>query len=1022
MKKCLLILFTCLLSVTAWSQERIVAGKVTATEDGLPIPGVNVVIQGTSKGTATDVDGNYSLTLGPGENTLVFTFVGYKTATVDVTNRTAVDFSLELDVTALDEIVVVGYGTQREKDLTSAITTIKAEDIAKTPTGQAMQALQGRVPGLQVVSSGLPGDAPTVRVRGIGSYPRKDLAGVPLNTEAPLYVVDGMFFDNIDFLNTSDIATISVLKDASAAAIYGVRASNGVVLIETKTGEFNQKAQITYDGYYGMQVAQNVLKMANTEQFTNMALESGSPSDADYIANAMQRYGRSRINPNVPAVNTDWYKEIIRPAPIQNHSLSVTGGSENTTYSIGASYFSQDGILDTENNFERFTLRSRIDYQANDWLKIGGNVNISNATRYGKDIVAQTGEAWKVAYYAVPIMPVYDEANEAAWPVRYASAQTLGYRDGKNPFTVMDYNRNQLKMKKLLANFYVKIDLIQDKLSFQTTYNTGSVFQNERNIDLPYFLTNNAQTAISAIVKKSENFYNQIWDNVLTYNESFGDHHLSVMAGTSFRDEAWDMLTMRGEDLLSPLQEKSWYISQANTIKTENVDDNGRRVYGMSYFGRISYNFKDKYLLYGTMRADGTSKYQEKWGYFPSVGAGWVISEEDFMGGVAVINFLKLRGGWGMLGNDKIEPSSGANTLTLPTTAINGQLVTGSVSTTTFSYLQWELTEEWNVGLTSRMLENRLSVDADYYVRDTKDAAITLRSVTGDTFLRSMGIIRNSGMELGLTWNDDLANGLTYTIGANMATLKNEARDLYGQLYIDGGSAEFRQRTMVGEPLLAFYGYEVAGVYQNTGQIEADPIATAMNNAAPNSIVPGDFMYKDSNNDGVINDDDRIVLGSYFPSFTYGANLGVGYKNFDLSVNLMGQTGNKILNRKRGEIIWTPDGNMDADLAINRWHGEGTSNKYPSSAGLRKGWNQKMSDYFVEDGSFFRIQNVNLAYNIRGKELLGAKMPDARISLTAERPLTLFNYNGFNPEVADGVDMQTYPIPAVYTIGLNIKF
>jgi len=315
-----------------------------------------------------------------------------------------------------------------------------------------------------------------------------------------------------------------------------------------------------------------------------------------------------------------------------------------------------------------------------------------------------------------------------------------------------------------------------------------------------------------------------------------------------------------------------------------------------------------------------------------------------------------------------------------------------------------------------------LSVDADYYVRDTKDAAITLRSVTGDTFLRSLGIFRNSGFEFALGWTDALTNGLTYTIGANAATLKNEARDLYGQAYIDGGTAEFRQRTIVGEPLLAFFGYEVAGVYQNIQQIESDPIANAMNIAAPNSIVPGDFIYKDKNNDGVINDDDRTVLGSYFPSFTYGANLGVGYKNFDLTVNLMGQTGNKILNRKRGEIIWTPDGNMDADLAINRWHGEGTSNKYPSSAGLRKGWNQKMSDYFVEDGSFFRIQNVNLAYNIRGKELFGSKMPDTRISLTAERPLTVFSYNGFNPEVADGVDMQTYPIPAVYTIGLNVKF
>lgn len=1024
MKRLLLTaLVPILLCATAWGQnEKIVTGKVTSADDGSGLPGVNVVVQGTTKGSSTDADGNYSIQLASGENTLVFTFVGYQTATVDVTNRTTADVVLEADITSLEEVVVVGYGTQREKDLTSAISTIKTEDIVKTPTGQAMQSLQGKVPGLQIVSSGQPGASPTVRVRGVGSYPRNDLEGVPLNTEAPLYVVDGMFFDNIDFLNTSDIASISVLKDASAAAIYGVRAANGVVLIETKTGKYNQKAQISYDGYYGVQVAQNVMKMANAEQFTNMALESGSPADAGFIENAMQRYGRSRINPNVPDVNTDWYKEILRVAPIQNHSLSVTGGGENTTYSLGASYFSQDGILDTQNNFERFTLRSRIDYQANNWLKIGGNVNISNATKYGQDIVAQNGEAWKVAYFAVPIMPVYDEANEAAWPTKYASAQTLGYRDGKNPFPLMDFNRNQLRQKKLLTNFYVKVDLLPDKLSFQSSYNLGATFQNERNVDLPYFLTNGAQTAISAIVKKSETYFNQIWDNVLTYDENFGNHFVTVMAGTSFRDEAWDMLKARGEDLLSPSQEKSWYIAQANSIKTEDVDDNGRRVYGISYFGRLSYNFNDRYLVYGTMRADGTSKYQEKWGYFPSVGAGWVISEENFMSDIGGIDFLKIRGGWGKLGNDKIEPSNGANTLTLPTTALNGQLVTGAVSSTSFAYLQWELTEEWNVGVTSRLLNERLSVDADYYVRDTKDAAITLRSTTGDTFLRSNGIIRNSGFEVALNWHDNLDNGLTYTIGANFATLKNESRDLYGQPYIDGGSAEFRQRSIVGEPLLAFFGYRVAGVYQNDEQIQADPIASAMNAASAGSIVPGDFIYVDRNSDGVINDDDREVLGSYLPKLTYGVNLGASYKNFELSVNLMGQHGNKILNRKRGEIIWTPDGNVDADLAINRWHGEGTSNKYPSSAGLRKGWNQKMSTYFVEDGAFFRIQNVSLAYNLRGSELFGENMPDAKIILTAERPLTVFSYNGFNPEVPNGVDTQTYPIPAVYTVGLNVKF
>ncbi|HEX6224009.1 MAG TPA: TonB-dependent receptor [Chryseolinea sp.] len=1024
MKRLLLMaLVPILLSITAWGQtERVISGKVTSSDDGLGLPGVNVVVQGTAKGVTTDAEGSYTIQLAEGENVLVFTFVGYKTTTVDVTNKTTADVILEGDVTSLEEVVVVGYGTQREKDLTSAISTIKTDDIVRTPTGQAMQSLQGKVPGLQIVSSGQPGASPTVRVRGLGSYPRTDVVtGAPLGTESPLYVVDGMFFDNIDFLNTADIASISVLKDASAAAIYGVRAANGVILIETKTGKFKQKAQITYDGYYGVQVAQNVLKMANAEQFTNMALESGSASDIANIDAAMQRYGRSRVNPNVPDVNTDWYEEVIRTAPIQNHTLGVTGGGENTTYSIGASYFNQDGIMDMPNSFERFTMRSRIDYQANDWLKIGGNVNISNALKTGQDeVVLQNAEAWKVAYFAVPIMPVYDYENEAAYPVKYSSAELIGYRDGKNPLPIMDFNRNQTRQRRVLSNFYVKVDLLPDKLSFQTTYNLGATFQNARNVDLPYFLTNDAKNLISAIVKKNETTYNQIWDNVLTYNQEFGNHYLTVMAGASFRDESWEMLKARGEDLLTPFQEKSWYLRQANTIKTEDVDDDAARNYGMSYFGRVAYNFNDKYLLYGTMRADGTSKYQTKWGYFPSVGAGWVISEEEFMADIGALDFLKFRASWGRLGNDKITPQTGAVTQRVITTAIDGTLVTGRVKEP-FGSLTWEVTEEWNVGLTARILNDRLSLDADYYVRDTEDLAIPVRTITGDTYLRSVGIVRNSGFELALNWTESFASGFSYNIGANLATLKNETRDLYGQPYIDGGTAEFQQRTRVGDPLFAFFGYETVGVYQNNAQIEADPVAVALNATTPGAIVPGDFIFKDNDGDGVITGEDRVILGSYLPKFTYGVNLGASFKNFDLAVNLMGQTGNKILNRKRGEIIWTPDGNMDADLAINRWHGEGTSNKYPSSAGLRKGWNQKMSNYFVEDGGFFRIQNVTLAYNLRGTTF-GEQWPDTRIFVTAERPLTVFDYNGFNPEIPDGIDTQTYPIPAIYTVGLNVKF
>ena len=1004
MKK-LIFLLNLFLSVTfLYAQQGMtISGKVKNASSGDPIPGATVVVKGTTSGVITDVSGNYSIKTA-GNGTLVISFVGMATQEVGINNQSTINVTLKELTVDVGEVVVVGYGTQKVKDLTSSITTVKAEELAKTPTGQAMQALQGKVAGVQVVSSGAPGDSPTIRVRGIGSYPGAD-------NEAPLYVVDGMFFDNIDFLNTSDIASISVLKDASAAAIYGVRAANGVVLIETKSGAFNRKTEINYNGYYGTQVGQNVLKMANAEQFTAMANESGSAPDAMFILNAMQRYGRSRINPNVPDVNTDWYKEVMRPAAIQNHSLDVSGGTEKSSYYIGTNYFAQDGILNMKNDYTRMNVSAKLDIKATDWLTVGGNMNFSNALKNNSQ-----SAAWEQAYYAVPIMPVYDNSNTAAKPIKFSNAQDLGYRSGQNPFVPLTFSNGQLKIRKLNANFYATVELIPKKLSFKTTSSNAFTSLEERDVNLPYFIGNSFQNPDASINKIATSYYNQIWDNVLTFTNSYGDHNLTVMAGTSYRDEAYNTLFAQGLDFPTDHQQ-SWYLSQSGKIVTAGVGDGGVHQYGLSYFGRVSYNYKEKYLLYGTMRADGSSKYQEKWGYFPTVGAGWVLSEESFMKGNSVVDFLKLRGSWGELGNDKIQASDGATTTVPVTVAINGVLVNGTTTSSTFSSLKWEVTEEKNVGVTAKLLKNKLSIDADYYIRDTKNAAIYVNiPAVGGSVLKNVGVIRNSGFEIAANWSNRISDKLSYNVGVNLSTLKNEVRNLYGQPYIDGGQAEFRQRSIVGQPLLAFYGQTVAGVYQNAAEIAADPIAVA------NGLVPGDFKYVDQNKDGKIDDQDRVVLGSYFPTMMYGLNLGIQYDNFELSANVMGQSGNKILNRKRGNVIWTADGNWDADLAVNRWHGDGTSNTYPSSSGLRRSWDQKMSSYFVEDGSFFRIQNVQLAYNIRKKQLFGTMLPNMRVSLTAERPLTMFKYHGFNPEVANGVDSQTYPIPAVYTIGLNINF
>jgi TonB-dependent starch-binding outer membrane protein SusC len=1010
MKTKIILLLLFLLSISGFAQNFTVSGVVTSSEDNMPIPGVNVIIKGTSIGVSTDFDGNYSIQVAKGE-ILEFSFIGFKTKSITVDNQNLVNVVLDIDVESLDEVVLVGYGTQRKADLTGSIVTIKSQDIEKTPTANVMQSLQGKVSGVQVVSNGSPGDSPTVRLRGIGSY--ND------NNSKPLYVVDGMFYTNIDFLNSKDIESLTVLKDASSSAIYGVRAANGVIIVKTKTGNLEKKPVFEYDGYTGVQYAQNVMKLANAEQFTTMAYESGSQPDISFVLNAMQRYGRSRVNPNVPNVNTDWFKEILRPGIIESHSVGATGGSENVSYSVGANYFSQEGVLDMKNEYERFNIRSKIDVKLSNRFKMGVNTVFSNATKYNAE-----NAAWFNAYFAVPIMPVIDELNTEASPIRYSNAQILGYRGTQNPFPVMDYNNNQLKIRKLLSSIYFEVDLIPEKLTFKTTYNHDFSALDERYVNLPYTLGNNVER-ISGITKTQNTYSNQIWDNVLTYKESFGDHNLTLMGGTSYRDEASHSLSVNGQNITGIDYDTSWYLNFAeeSSIVLAGGGDNGSRIYGVSYFSRAAYNFKDKYLLYGTIRADGSSKFtKDPWGYFPSVGAGWVLSEENFMKDNGIFDYLKLRASWGKLGNDNVAASSGANTINVISTDIGDVQTPGITSTSTFTDNTWEVIEENNFGINIGMLNNNLTIEADYYIRDTKNAIMPVFvPIINATVEKNSGEIRNQGFEIGINWNKNVSKDFSYSIGTNLTTLKNKTLSLTDPKgYIDAGTAEFRQRTIIGEPIKAFYGYQTAGVYQNQAQIDADPIAVA------NNLVPGDLIYKDISGpngtpDGVIDDNDRKVLGSYLPKLMYGGNIGLSYKDFDFSVSFYGQAGNKILNRKRGEIIFTNDTNMDADLAINRWHGEGTSNSYPSSAGLRKGWNQKLSNFWVEDGDFFRIQNIQLAYTIKGEKLFGKNMPETRFTLTADRPFTFFNYNGFNPEVSDGVDRQTYPVPGVYTFGVNIK-
>lgn len=998
-----------LFQVTIFAQTNISAAGSVEDEDGIPLAGASIIVKGTQQGTQTDFDGNFVLDDVSPSATLVVSYIGYITKEVAVAGSSNFIIILQEDAQALDEVVVIGYGSQKKADLTGSIATIKSEDITRTPSGSAMQSLQGKVAGLQVVSSGAPGASPTIRIRGIGSY----VGGA----SDPLYVVDGTFFDDIDFLNTEDIETISILKDASASAIYGVRAANGVVLIETKSGKINQKPQITYNGYQGVQIAQNIVKLSNAEQFATLARESGSASEAQFIENAIQRYGRSRINPNVPDVNTDWYDLILRHALQQNHSFGVSGGSDSATYSVGLSYFEQEGILKMKNDYERFNIRSKLNIDISDRLELGVSTLFSNATRYRPE-----DTAFALAYFAVPTMPVIDPSKTDAFPRSYANAQDLGYRGTQNPFPIMENTENRDKIRNTLMSIDLNYQLVPDKLSFKTAFYHNFETLETREVRLPFFFGNgNAFRENAELVKRNQTFSEQTWDNTLTYNDSFGKHNLTILGGTSFRDRSIEQLEAKGLNFPNGpgIGDESYFLDLAKTIDVDGVGDFGLKQYFFSYFGRIAYNFDSKYILYGTFRADGTSKYQEKWGYFPTFGAGWVVSEESFMDNNGIFDFLKLRASWGELGNANVNSSTGGITSNEVDGVFGDIRYPGLVTSSDFEALKWEVTAETNVGITARLFDNRLSLESDYFIRETRDAVIPVSRllVPGET-RQNVGTIKNSGVELVLNWNDQVSDNFSYNIGGNFSTLKNEVLDLAGQENLTTGG-DVAQRTVVGGTINPFFGLKVAGIYQNDQEILADPAAQA---AIADGLVvaPGDFRFVDQNGDMVIDAQDRVDLGSYIPTYSFGFNLGVNYKAWDLSLNVIGQGGNVIANQKRFAIRQTPDPNIDRDFAINRWFGEGTSDSYPSARGIRNPWsNQFLNSFFVEKGDFVRLQNVTLGYSL--PKLKGNFNPDIRFYLTAERPLTFFKYNGFTPEVPDGRDNQTYPIPGVYTFGVNIK-
>lgn len=1008
-----LVIVTSFFVAFAYAQERTITGKIT-NQQGDPVVATIRANNGGGSTSSNDL-GDYSLTIGASSDSLIVTAVGFNSTRVAIRGP-IVNISLSRDgQETLDEVVVVGYGTQRKTDLTAPIGIVDMEEAVKRTVSSPMDALQGAVTGVQIVSTGAPGASPIVRIRGVGSF----------ENEAPLYVVDGMFMDNIDFLNPNDIEDMSVLKDASGAAIYGVRAANGVILVTTKKGKLNMKTRISYSGYAGVQRPSNLLKMATGEQYANYASAVGNQSIVD---NSISKFGGTN---GVPSTNTDWYDELLRSnAAIHNHNLDFQGGSDKITYAFGLNYLHQNGIMDAENYERKYNIRSQVEARVAPWLKLGFTAHLNN-----NKIFSPNNTAFRQAYFAPPLYPVYDPSLELASPEKFGSSTSLGMSSSfwfNNPIATAHYNHNATKGFQVLPSAYLEMQFWENKITFRSQLNQR--YQSYHNIQYNpvYYIDNDQRNAQSYLRSAQGRNTNYIVDNLLTYRDQADNHNWTVLLGHSTREERWRETWVSANNV--PESEEFWYVGQGaqGTGSATGYGEGGSRNAGLSFFSRVSYDYNSRYLLTATIRADGSSKYQTKWGYFPSVGLGWVLSREAFMEQQSLFDLLKIRASWGLLGNDGIQPNAGYGIVSSgnnfsgifgSTGDNNGVRIPGYRVGRFFTQVRWEVVEEWDAGLDFELLSNRLSGSIDYYHRTTKDLAFS-RPIPfmWDRVYGNWGKVANSGWEIGLNWREQ-RDKFAYNFGANITTLKNNVVDIGAIDNIQNGfpewTAEFPARIAVGQPINYYYGYEVEGVYQTQAEINADPIAKAYNEQNPGApILPGYLRYKDQNGNNELDEEDRINLGNYLPTLTYGFNAGVDYANFDFSIAFQGVAGNKIHNLNRAMRRKYPQMNADAAFMDNLWTGEGSSNTYPSAAGSVAPWNLQASSFFVESGAYLRIQNVQLGYTLKT-----ARAIPIRIFATADRPAIFTKYNGFTPEVTGmGFDTNVYPIASTYSLGLNITF
>lgn len=1044
MSRILTSLLLAVIGLTAFGRDYNLTGVVTSQEDGEPLIGATVRVKGdAARATVTDIDGNYNISVDKGD-VLVFSYVGYTTIDRKVTGGAALNVEMSTDNVTFDDLVVIGYGSVKKSDLTGAVSSIDSDKLTKTPAASLSNALQGQVAGVSVNSlTGRPGAGAEVRIRGVGS----------INGASPIYVVDGVIADDIDFLSPNDIEHIEVLKDASATAIYGARGANGVIIVTTRSGSFNRPTSITLNAYFGLQQRWKKLDVMNAKEFADayVAINGNASAKKIYAEQGFNQwlslYEGVRNSDYYPvvydpeknpdgfdysAVDTDWQDEVFRTGKIQNYHLAIDGGGDKFTYAMSGSWFQQDGII-IGSNYSRFTGRLNTTFKAFPWLKIGENISFTasvakNAYESGDNSESAGASILSAAFAMAPWDPThYPEGavNRKGKDLSGQISAASNFKNVTNPFSMVEYSHPKSRSERFVGNVFMDLSPVKH-FNLHTSYSFDYRINTDKSFMDAY--------EISAYDKRDKNFLSSsmarqyYWnvDNILTYENTFGKNNLSAMVGFTVEEYNYYSIGASGSSIINPV-DRNWYLSQV-TDDYSTPSDGVARNRRQSWLGRVNYSFDSRYLATVNFRADGSSKFSEnRWGYFPSFALAWRMNNEAWLRDYSALNDLKIRFGWGKVGNDNINNDAfvlnmfnNGPTFVDYVLGPNQTLVNGAAVLTWINNGgHWENTEQWSLGADFGFWNGKLSGSLDLFIRDTNDMLMSVNAPAqvGNRYagMANVGKVRNQGVEVSLNHSNTVNPWFRYSIGANFSYIDNKLRSLNGgsPIYTNYGQVQVVNQ---GFPLYYYWGYETDGIFRSDAEVlEKLPGYTA----ADTPFHEGDQIYKDNNGDGRIDDADRVYLGSSIPKISYGLNFSAYLKDFDIQLFFQGAGGNKIYNQMRHRLESNGAMSVISHIMSDAWTVDNPDGSIPNP---KNSVNYYVSDRFLESGNYFRLKNLQVGYSLP-KSVLGSKgLKDCRFYVQISNVFTLTKYKGFDPEVSGGVDYGNYPQSRTYLFGVNITY